>query len=368
MLEQVFFISMEGRSDFLIENFQVREDVPLPVLASSENLSKEDITPDNIILGMFRVIRDNENEENIDYYRDFIYTVKPDIDAQLTNAALEAENNGDYAEAIDIYTGLLRLNSDSPEHLLNIAVCYNEYSLYLFDKGKEELALQMEELAFKYFKLLDDLPEKNDRIYYYLGRFYLSKENYEKSIDYFKEFISLTDDDERKKEVLDALKMIQSLGVLNEDYRYAQELAEADKDEAALESVDKFLEKYPSNWNGYHLKGFILRKLERYEDAVVNFQKALNFNGNEVDLYNELGLCYMNLGNYNKSELYFAKALRFNSDDISIYYNLAILSYHKKNMSEALKYCEIINEFNPNDLKAKDLVNLIKNSGELNAL
>jgi tetratricopeptide (TPR) repeat protein len=368
MLEQVFFISMEGRSDFFIENFQVREDVPLPVLASSETLSKEDITPDNIILGMFRVIRDNENDENINYYRDFIYTVKPDVDAQLTSAALEAENNGDYTEAIDIYMGLLRLNPDSSDHLLNIAVCYNEYSLHLFDKGEEDLAFKMEEEAFKYFKMLDEIPEKNDRIYYYLGRFYLSKENYEKAIEYFKDFIGITEDVERKKEVLDALKMIQSLGVLNEDYRYAQELVEADKDEAALESVNKFIEKYPSNWNGYHLKGFILRKLEQYDDAIENFQKALNFNGNEVDLYNELGLCYMNLGNYNKAELYFAKALRYNVDDISIYYNLAILSYQKKDVNTALKYCEIINEFSPNDLKARDLVNLIKNNGDLNAL
>ena len=368
MLEQVFFISMEGRSDFFIENFQVREDVPLPVLASSETLSKEDITPDNIILGMFRVIRDNENDENINYYRDFIYTVKPDVDAQLTSAALEAENNGDYTEAIDIYMGLLRLNPDSSDHLLNIAVCYNEYSLHLFDKGEEDLAFKMEEEAFKYFKMLDEIPEKNDRIYYYLGRFYLSKENYEKAIEYFKDFIGITEDVERKKEVLDALKMIQSLGVLNEDYRYAQELVEADKDEAALESVNKFIEKYPANWNGYHLKGFILRKLEQYDDAIENFQKALNFNGNEVDLYNELGLCYMNLGNYNKAELYFAKALRYNVDDISIYYNLAILSYQKKDVNTALKYCEIINEFSPNDLKARDLVNLIKNNGDLNAL
>lgn len=355
---------MEGRSDFFIENFQVREDVPLPVLASSESLSKEDITADNIILGMFRVIRDNEDDENIDYYRDFIYTVKPDVDAQLTGAALEAENNGDYADAIDIYTGLLRLNPESPEHILNIAVCYNEYSLYLFDRGKEEIASQMEEQAFSFFKVLDELSEKNDRIYYYLGRFYLSKENYEKAIEYFKEFINLTEDDERKKEVLDALKLVQSLGVLNEDYRYAQELAEADKDEAALESVDKFIKKYPTNWNGYFLKGFILRKLEKFEEAIINFQKALNFNGNEVDLYNELGLCYMNLGNYNKSELYFAKALRYSPEDISIYYNLAVLAYNRRNIAEALKYCELINEFSPDDLKAKDLVNFIKNNGE----
>ncbi len=364
MLEQVFFISMEGRSDFFIENFQVREDVPLPVLASSETLSKEDITPDNIILGMFRVIRDNENDENINYYRDFIYAVKPDVDAQLTSAALEAENNGDYTEAIDIYTGLLRLNPDSSDHLLNCAVCYNEYSLHLFDKGEEDLAFKMEEEAFRYFKMLDDIPEKNDRIYYYLGRFYLSKENYEKAIEYFKDFIGTTDDVERKKEVLEALKMIQSLGVLNEDYRYAQELTEADKDDAALESIEKFIEKYPLNWNGCYLKGFILRKLERYEEAIDFFKKALNFNGNEVDLYNELGLCYMNLENYNKSELYFVKALRYAPEDMSIYYNLAILAYRKKDMKEALKYCEIINEFSPNDLKAKDLVNLIKNSGE----
>jgi tetratricopeptide (TPR) repeat protein len=262
----------------------------------------------------------------------------------------------------------LRLNPDSSDHLLNIAVCYNEYSLHLFDKGEEDLAFKMEEEAFKYFKMLDEIPEKNDRIYYYLGRFYLSKENYEKAIEYFKDFIGITEDVERKKEVLDALKMIQSLGVLNEDYRYAQELVEADKDEAALESVNKFIEKYPSNWNGYHLKGFIQRKLEQYDDAIENFQKALNFNGNEVDLYNELGLCYMNLGNYNKAELYFAKALRYNVDDISIYYNLAILSYQKKDVNTALKYCEIINEFSPNDLKARDLVNLIKNNGDLNAL
>lgn len=362
MLENVFFVSMEGRRDFKIGDFQVREDVPLPVFcAEGKNFSSEDITPDNIILGMFRVIKENPESEHLNYYREFIYNVKQDIDAQLTSAAFEAENNGDYSDAIDIYQGLLILNPNSLDHLLNIAICYDEYSIHLFAKGKEGEALHMEELAYQYFKAIDAVPEKTDRAYYYLGRFYFARENYEKAMEYFKEFVRETKDSERKAEVLKALESVQNLGVLNEDYRYAEELVESDKDEAAIEYVDKFIASFPLSWNGYYLKGYIYRKLGEYNKAIENFEHSLKLNGSQADLYNELGLCHMNLENYNQAELHYSKALRNSPDDMSIYYNLAVLSYKRGNFKEALKYCEVILEFDKGNLKTRELMEIIKN-------
>ena len=160
MLDDVFFVSMEGKVDYHINEFLVRDDIPLPVLSTKNNsFSPEDITPDNIIMGMLKILKEDPNNEHLDYYRDFIYTVKPDVDGLLTSAAFEAENNEDYIDAIDIYRGLLSLNPDSIDHNLNVAVCYDEYSQHLFQKGRDAEAQQMEEIAYGYFKEIEKIKQ-----------------------------------------------------------------------------------------------------------------------------------------------------------------------------------------------------------------
>ena len=49
MMDDVVFISMEGKKDFKIGDFLVREDVSLPVhIHDRSNVSLEEITPENI--------------------------------------------------------------------------------------------------------------------------------------------------------------------------------------------------------------------------------------------------------------------------------------------------------------------------------
>lgn len=363
MLDDVFFVSMEGRVDFKINDFIVREDVPLPVLSASNSFSPDDITPDNIIMGILKVIKDDPENEHLDYYRDFIYSVKPDVDGLLTSSAYEAENNGDYTDALDIYRGLLSLNPGNLDHLLNISVCYDEYSQALFQKGQDIEAQKMEDIAYKYFKEIEDYQDKDDKSYYYLGRFYFARENYDKALEFFREFIRETDDSERKAEVINAIQEIEKMGVFDDNYKSAYDLIQSDKDEDAIGYINRFIEKYPKIWNGYYLKALALRKCDKFNDAVVEIKNALDYNETGSDLYNELGLNYMNLGDFSKSELAFTKALRYNPDDLSIYYNLAFLSFKRDNKEEALKYCEVILELDKNDLKAKELINFIKSEG-----
>ncbi|HBD95912.1 MAG: hypothetical protein A2015_12430 [Spirochaetes bacterium GWF1_31_7] len=365
MLDDVFFVSMEGKVDYHINEFLVRDDIPLPVLSTKNNsFSPEDITPDNIIMGMLKILKEDPNNEHLDYYRDFIYTVKPDVDGLLTSAAFEAENNEDYIDAIDIYRGLLSLNPDSIDHNLNVAVCYDEYSQHLFQKGRDAEAQQMEEIAYGYFKEIEKIDNKTDKALYYLGRFYFARENYEKSLEFFKDFVKETDDSERKEEVIKAIDDIEKLGVFDDYYKSAYDLIQSDKDEDAIGYLNRFIEKYPRIWNGYYLKGLALRKTEKYNEAIVEIKEALKYNETTADLYNELGLNYMNIKDFNQSELAFSRALRYNPDDLSIYYNLAFLSYKRGNVKEAMKYCEIILEFDKNDLKAKELLDFIKSNKE----
>lgn len=361
MAEDVFFISMEGKKGFKIGSFEVREDIPLPILLSErEKLSVEDITPEKIISGMLKVLSDDPDNENIEYYREFIFTVKPEIEINLSRVAYEAEINEKFIEAINIYKVLLALKPESSDHILNIAVCYDEYSQYLSKKGIEKEAEKFEDLAYEFYKQLECIPEKNDRILYYLGRFFLMKENYEKAIDYLKEFIKTTEDEERKNEVILLLKEISNTGLSDDDYQTALSLILAEKEDDAIEFIDKYIKKYPESWNGYFTKGVALRKSNHFTEAIAVLEKALTLNKESVDIYNELGLCYLNLNLFKKCEHYFAKALRINPEDTAIIFNLALSAIKQGKKELALSYCDVIKEYNPEDTHIKNLKKLIE--------
>jgi len=320
MSDNIYFISMEGKTNYKIGNFAVREDIPLPVyVQDGGKLSLEKINPENIIGGMLKILMEDEQNDHL----------------------------------------LLALKPNSLDANLNLAICYDEYSQSLFDKGREQEALKMEELAFDFFKIVDEFEDKPENALYYLGRFYLYRENYEKSVNYFDEFVRNTTDQERKKEVIDVLKNIRDFGVTDSDYQDAVAMIHSDNESESFGYIERYIQKFPNSWHGYYLKGLAFRKMEKFNEAIENLDKALQLNIDSSDIYNELGLCYMNLGVFHKGELNFNKALRKNPEDLIILSNLAMLYFKKGDKEEALKYCDIVIEFDPNDLYTKNLRKMI---------
>ncbi len=353
---------MEGRKDFAIGSFTVREDVALPIfIEENRKLSPEDITPENIIKGMIKVLTDDPDNEYLDYYREFIFAVKPDINESLSRIAFEAEKNEHFDDAIELFKVLYILSNKSREQILNLAICHDEYSQYQFDQGLEIEAEKNEEDAFQFYKEIESFDEKNDRELFYLGRFYLLKENYDKAAEYFREFVEITDDDERKKEVTGLLNDIFKGGFTDDDYNTAMELIQADKDSEAFEFIEKFIAKYPGSWHAHYARGLAFRKLGNYTEALTAFETALKFNPESHDIFNEIGLCYTALNIYHKAEMYFYRALKNNAEDLNVMYNLALLSLKRGNSDEALKYARIILEYNKDDMQAKKLIEEIEN-------
>ena len=356
MDKDLIFISMEGKKGFKIGDFLVREDIPLPVyIPNGETFSEKHITPQNIMGGMIKILIEDGNNENIDYYRDFIFSVEPDIEANLSSGAYEAEKQKKFKDAIEIYRVLLNLNPNSIDNILNIAVCYDEYSQHLYSTGNENEASKMEDISKDFFDLIDANNDKKEACYYYLGRFYLYRENYEKAIEYFKDFVKITKDEEHKKEVMDILKELNSSGMTDSDYEMARDLIESEKYIESLEFISKYIEKYPKSWHGFYLMGHSYRLLDDYKKSIEFLEKALNFNDSSSEVYNELGLCYMNLKNFMKSELNFEKALRKKPDDVTIISNLAVMFFKKGEKDKAIKCCDVGLEFNSKDQYIKDL-------------
>lgn len=351
---------MEGKQDFEIGGFTLRDDVPLPVLSEKSNsLSSDDISPDNIIRGILKLIQETPDHEHRYYYIDLLYTIKPDLDQSLTAAAYEAELNGDYTVALNIFHELLAVSPDNPENILNLAVCYDEYSHIMHQKGVTKEAEKIDDQAFSFFSIIENHVNRPVYSTYYLGRFYLARENYEKAIENFSLFMTESDDIDRKNEVQKVLEEIQDKGVITKDYQYAYELVYSDKELAALEYIDKYIDKYPESWNGHYLKGVALRKLEKFDEAIMSFQEAHKLNPHSSDIPNQIGVCFMNSSNYLQAEKFFFKSLRISGHDAAVYNNLAVLFYKKGDKEQAVKYCDIILELFPEDNEAKNLRKLI---------
>ncbi len=365
MLKDVYFISMEGRKNFSIGNFIVDENIALPIyVENKKGISQEDITPENIIKGMINVLTDDPENEHLDYYRKFIFAVKPDIIENLSRVAYEAEKNDNYTVAIDIFKILYILSNNSDEQLLNLAVCHDEYSQVLLSEGNESEADRYEELSYQFYKKIEEIENKSENMLFYLGRFYLIKENYEKAIEFFRSFVEIAKDQERKKEVLLLLNDIFEGGYIDDDYNTALGLIQADKDEQAFEFIEKFITKYPKSWHGYFIKGIALRKTSKFTEALSLFEKSMDLNPDSADINNEIGLCYLGLNIFTKAEMHFFRALKNNPEDINVMFNLAMLNIKKGNKEEALKYCNIILDLNPSDIKVKDLKKQIENQSK----
>ena len=360
-LSDVLFISMEGQQNFKINGFDIREDVMLPVFVEDRSkFSPEQLTPDNIMTGMIKVITAEPDNQHIDYYRDFIYHVDPNIEGRLSSVAYEAEKNNHFIEAFDMFKTLIALNPDSIDTNLNLAVSYDEYSQRLSENGQDTESDKYSEMAYEMFKVVEAFDEKNESAYFYLGRFYLLRENYDKAVEYFKEFVRVSKDEERIAEVKKLFMDIENLGIEDEDYDMGVSLIQSEKYTDAVEFLSKYIVKFPRSWSGYYMRAIAERNNTDYKAALEDLHKAAELNIDSSDIYNEMGLNYMNLEDYNKSELYFGKALRYNPDDASIISNLAVMNYRKGDISAAVKYCQVILEIYPDDLKAKDMLKTLQ--------
>lgn len=84
-------------------------------------------------------------------------------------------------------------------------------------------------------------------------------------------------------------------------------------------------------------EGTSLSHLNRFDEAISCFDKALEINLRYADAYNNRGAAYAEKGEYDHAILDYNKALEINPRDAEAYYNRAICYYYKREYDKAWK-------------------------------
>ena len=284
--------------------------IPLPLEIEAEEDSAinvknlaEDLSWEMILAGMMRIISNPESAPEsfkpgwLDYYRQFIFVLKPEIYSEFTGAAIIKARNKDFDAALEIIGILEGLLPHSPEVLLNKALIQEEEAVELEQKGSEMEAALLNDKALETYTRAMEIEPVLPEILFNLGFFHFRKKEFDKAREFLTDYLPLAEDPEKKEKAIKIIHEIQKSGLDDIKYTKSLELIRQGKEEEALLLIHDFLEEHPKVWNAWFVLGWALRKLKRWEDALASFGKALELGGNTADTRNETAICMMELGN-----------------------------------------------------------------------
>jgi tetratricopeptide (TPR) repeat protein len=292
----------------------------------------------------------------ISYYRRFVLTLRPDIMGEFTEAAILKVKNGDFEMALEILAALRGLFPQSPAVLLNRALALEEKAAALEQGGSEaEAAYAVAERAYGEALVLE--PPFPDA-FFNAGHFYLKRRDYRRAKECFTASLAPEDagpaagaclDPEKRENAEAVLKEIEAGGLDDESFRDAYQLIRQGREEAGLAAIRSFLERRPDVWNGWFTLGWGLRRLSRWEDALVSFRKALELGGDTSDTRNELAICLMELEDFPAARRELETALRADPDNVKIISNLGVLAMKSGDDDEAAGFFRIVLDLDPQD-------------------
>jgi tetratricopeptide (TPR) repeat protein len=336
--------------------FVIDPAIPIPVeLAPGEtDLDLAQLSWEMILSGMIRVIGEEPDDEDADYYRRFVLSVKPAILQELTEAAILKAGNGDYDLALEILDALTGLFPRLPEVLLNRALILENRADFLARSGRENEAEAENTAASQAYQEVLALNPPYPNGFFNAGFFFMKLRDFSRARDCFSAYISLADNPEKKEEAEALVRRIETQGLDDGDLRAAYDFIRGGEEEKGLLRIRSFLERRYDVWNGWFLLGWALRRLGRWADGAASFEKALELGGDNSDTRNELAICLMELGDYRAARRELEAALRADPENIKIISNLGVLALKSGDNNEAAGFFRTVLELAPEDPLARE--------------
>jgi tetratricopeptide (TPR) repeat protein len=185
---------------------------------------------------------------------------------------------GNFTEAFSYAEEAERLNPNS------INVIYQKAEIY-FLQGDEKEAIKILNDA------IDDSPENGD-LYYYRGILYNQTKRYSKSIPDFERALDLDNDIETYR-----IHLNKGLSHMRlEEY------------ETALEEMDKAIELNKKEAIVYHSRGMVYYAMRFYDEAVADFSKSIEIYSNNPETLFNLGMAHFRLEVIDEACVYFHRS------------------------------------------------------------
>ena len=373
-LDSVYFINIPEGFSLSDKAFHLDTTIPLPVQKKAEDapgtFDMKSLTEEQILAGLLTIMAYDPKNEHILYYRSILKHARPNLKKELGEAAILKAKNEDFDLAEEIFLALHGFDPEDMTVVLNTALFFDQRADSYRRSGLHEDADAYDEDAQNYYReALDAEPALPDA-FFNAGFFYLKQRKYKEAKDVFETYLALTCDvkDEdlgengiyKKNRAQQILNDISNSNMDDDHFKAANDLINRGEEEKGLDEIRKFIEKNPNVWNAWFMLGWGMRKLGRFNEAKMAFEKALTLEGGETsDTYNELSICLLESGDIKGAKKLLEKALVKDSENTKIISNLGYVALKEGNPSMAAGYFQTVLEIDPNDrIAAMELAKL----------
>ncbi len=377
-LETVYFVNLPEDYKFSNAAMKIDTTIPLPVQkkikGDPDDYNMNDIEPEQILAGILTVLAYDSKNTNKDYYRSIILKARPNIKKELSEAAILKAKNEDWDLAEELFLSLKGVDPEDKAITLNFALFLDQRAESYRRSGLNDDADAYDSDAELYYKEAMDSETPIPDAFFNAGFFYLKSHDFKNAKECFENYIALVCDasDEelgenglyKKERAQEIINRINNENMDNDAFSQAYKLIQSGQEEKGLEKIRKFIESNPKVWNAWFLLGWGLRKLGRYQDALVAFNKALELGGDtNSDTFNEIAICNLEQNNIKEAKEALLKAFKISPEDPKIISNLGYVSLKEGNKEEAQKYFTAVLEYDPNDkIAASELAKLEQQS------
>ena len=387
----IIFLPVPGslKDEIKKDSFEIDPSIPLPAeMETAEGkLDPSNLSWEMILSGMLRIISVCGNNavpsgsdphikpgdiisdpgkaeippEWIDYYRSFVFSVKPEIYHEFSGAAIVKAGNGEFDMALEINAVLEGLFPRSPGVLLNKALILEEKAAAL-EKNGHEAEQENAEALEAYETALATEPVLPDTLFN-AGFFFMQRRDFGRAKDCFSRYVSAGDEPGisagKKKQAQKIIRDISGQGLDDDSYREAYDYVSRGDDEKGLSVIREFIERHPRVWNGWFVLGWALRKLGRYGDALEAFGKVTELGGASGDTRNEMAICLMEQGDLKGARKELETALRDEPENIKVISNMGVLAMKAGNTDEAAAFFRTVLELDKDDPLARHFLEKI---------
>lgn len=265
---------------------------------------------------------------NIELAKEYFHKVEEiNGEHQYVNGDLSEiyEKEGDDEKALEYVNKQLNINPSE---------YYYIHRGLIYDRNNE-----LDKAEIDYKSAIKENPESK-HAYNNLGYIYQQKGLFLKAVESYKKAIELS---EAKHE-----KYINPYNNLANCYMYINEY------EKALGVYNKAILIMPSKYSLYLNKGILLKKLRKYQEALLTFNKGRKKEGaNEKKFCKEVADTYFWLGEYEKSIAFYKEALKMDPNDANIIREIILCYEEERQYIRAYQYVKLLKE------KLNDAINYI---------
>lgn len=183
--------------------------------------------------------------------------------------------------------------------------------------------------------------EQASKLFAGVGEYYIDKDDLDSSLKSFRQALELDPKNKAAKMGLSEVLALKGNALLVED-----------KAETAKFFFEEAIENNPNNSAAYYGLGEVLADLDKDNEAIANYEKALSLNKDLTEIYVPLGILYYQKGDIAKADDLLSRALSHSSDSGETQYFLGLVRFAQNSNDQALAAFKKAQEIDPSYAEA----------------